>query len=105
MLKTSSVSRLYGIGGNTYENIRFSSDITEIPEVVWTNQSLMDKLRLSQLLTVELSYLKYLAVHNSVSSADDLEAAISELESLHSTTFSEFLSEYSSHLPIQSNIF
>ena len=72
MNRSLRIERVYSLGD--YRSIRFSDDILDLPEEVVFNQPLVDKIRLLQLINVEINFRQYKDLISKVNTYSEEEA-------------------------------
>ena len=72
MNRSLRIERVYSLGD--YRRIRFSDDILDLPEEVVFNQPLVDKIRLLQLINVEINFRQYKDLISKVNTYSEEEA-------------------------------
>jgi hypothetical protein len=92
MKRTITTERIYQI--RPYETIKVTDAIIELPDEVALNQEVYDKVRLVQLLGLDLSYRRYLEMNSIYQDftpediRENLEKAIkSEMEKLQNLLY------------------
>ena len=75
MARTLYVERFYNLPefGN-YNNIKFSTAITKIPEELALNPKVIELMYIQQFLGMEIAYRQYLEIHRSTLRMDAQEA-------------------------------
>lgn len=84
MKRMLETKRLYSLGD--YKNITFTDVIDDIPAEVALNSEAMSRLRVLQMVGVDLSYYKYLELRKVL---DKEENVIEKLESMRDTLLTE----------------
>jgi len=86
MNRRSTIRRLYPT--ERYGNIEFTDEINDIPDQICLNEELMDQLRYLQMLTVEISFRRYIDLYEKAHtiSEEQLAEALSYLEQERETT-------------------
>lgn len=73
MNRSIKYERLFPMG--QYVNVKFSDEITDLPEAVCLNEDLMGKIRYLQMVDVEISYRVYLKLYEKAKTLDLEELA------------------------------
>lgn len=96
MEKKISTERLYSLGD--YKNIKFSDEITGVPEEVFNNPEASKLLRYLQLLEIEYSYSRYtLLAEKLYGQKFSLEVILETLEKERSIVFEELAKVLNHH--------
>jgi hypothetical protein len=77
--RSIGVERIYNLGD--YNNIKLSEYLNDVPEDLWTNERFTNRVRLLQLLSLEATFRKYQALHESLNRLP-IEEALPKLEEL-----------------------
>lgn len=86
MRRTVGVERTFAIGDMNF--IKPMEQLTEIPEELATNETFINKVRFLQLINLDLTYRKYLALKRKIDIMSPTDA-IAELERLKSNAMDE----------------
>lgn len=90
MEKKISTERLYSLGD--YKNIKFSDEITGIPDEISNNPEASKLLRYLQLLEIEYSYSRYMLLAEKLYGQKlPLDEVLETLERERSIVFEELL--------------
>lgn len=90
MEKKISTERLYSLGD--YKNIKFSDEITGVPEDIFNNPDASKLLRYLQLLEIEYSYSRYMLLAEKLYGQKlPLDEVLETLEHERSIVFEELL--------------
>lgn len=88
------VDRLFSLS-NTYNNIKFSEEISEIPEKVLLSKNGVSLLYSLMLLEVEKAYRNYILLYKKLpASMEQLDKAAEIIEEERTRTYKEFLEEF-----------
>lgn len=87
MERTVSVERLYPLGD--YKNIKLIDTVSNIPEELFLDKTFMSKLKILQIIDMEILHKKYLRLNETLHTAQSYEDAMTMLEELRSTTFAD----------------
>jgi hypothetical protein len=91
MNRSLRVERIYRLGD--YQDIRFADEITDLPESVATDDSLITKLTVMQLLRIETGLLKYYKIRSKYQGMP-IEDALAAIEAERSEVIESILSEF-----------
>ena len=92
MNRKVNIERLYSLGD--FKNIKFSDEISEIPEAISLNSKAMSLLYYLQLLEIEFDHKRYLKLGFKLpAKPEQIEEAAAIIEEERARTFAEFLEE------------
>lgn len=77
MNRTIETKRLYSLGD--YKNVTFTDVISEIPAEVAFNSEAMSRLRVLQLIGVDLAFEKYIGLRKILDKEEDKEKKLEEM--------------------------
>lgn len=77
MNRTIETKRLYSLGD--YKNVTFTDIISDIPAEVALNSEAMSKLRVLQLIGVDLAFEKYIGLRKLLDKEEDKEKKLEEM--------------------------
>ena len=87
MQRKISVERLYSL--EQYQNIKFTSELSDIPEEVALDEQAMDMLYYLQMVSCDLAYKKYMEIREEL--AKTKPNVLEFLEAQHKQTNDEVL--------------
>jgi hypothetical protein len=87
MNRSLKVERVFPLG--EYKMLRLEDEINDLPESLMLRQEVVDCFRTLQLVQVELTHKKYLALSKKMSAFDKLETMIEFLENEREETLKE----------------
>lgn len=96
MEKKISTERLYSLGD--YKNIKFSDEITGVPDTIFNNPDASKLLRYLQLLEIEYSYSRYRLLEEKLYGQKlSLEEILETLENERTIVFEELAKVITNH--------
>ncbi len=84
MERSIKLERLFSLGN--YKNIRFDDGIDNIPQSMWTNKEVMENLNYLVMLSIELSFRRYLKLSEKIQDMS-LEDQVTYLDKVKSDTY------------------
>jgi hypothetical protein len=84
MERSIKLERLFSLGN--YKNIRLDDGVDNIPQNMWTNKEVMENLNFLIMLSIELSFRRYLKLSEKIQDMK-LEESIEYLDKVKSDTY------------------
>jgi hypothetical protein len=82
--RSIKLERLFSLGN--YKNIRLDDGIDNIPQNMWTNKEVMENLTYLVMLSIELSFRRYLKLSEHIQDMS-IEDQITYLDKVKSDTY------------------
>lgn len=84
MERSIKIERLFSLGN--YKNIRLDDGVDNIPQNMWTNKEVMENLTYLVMLSIELSFRRYLKLSEKIQDMS-LEDSITYLDKVKTDTY------------------
>jgi hypothetical protein len=89
MNRKLTTERLFSLGD--YKNIKFTDEISDIPEKWFLNEEVINRLKYLQLIQIEMDHKNYAKLSSMITECATVDKMLEELEKLRQTTLQELL--------------